>query len=168
MVDTLPELIATLIGVATGGIGALFWDRRSNLKRKRQRAEVILRNLGQELLDTFNAMQVAKPVYDAGDGFNFYISTVAWETAVASGDLPEIIGFELADIIENQYSMLFHLRYYIEQYSALQLAPQQVPRQAALLTGYRESITKGLNAAIRFHPEVMAHIDAARSAGVKD
>ncbi len=161
LVEALPELIATLVGVAVGGVGALFANRRAELFRKRKRAEIVLRNISQELLDGYNAMKAALPAFEqASGGVNFYISTIAWETAVASGDLPEIIGFELADEIENQYSTLFHLRYYLEQFSAVTLAAADTPGQATLKQSYRGAIIKGLKAAMQRHPAVIARIEA--------
>jgi len=163
LIEALPDLLATLVGVAIGGLGALFANRRAELFRKRKRAEIVLRNISQEMLEAYNAMKAALPVYEASIGVNFYISTVAWETAAASSDLPEIVGFQLADTIENQYSMFFHLRYYLAQFSSALLVSDGNPRIEALAASYRDTIIKGLNAAIRHHPVVVAEIEAANS-----
>ena len=160
LVEALPDLIATLVGVAIGGIGALFANRRSELFRKRKRKQILLRNISQELTDSYNAMRTALPVYEAKGGVSFYISTIAWETAVASGDLPEIIGFELADAIENQYSIYFHLRYYLGEFSKTLHNPASNDQIEALKQVYREAIIKGLNAAINHHADVMGRIEA--------
>ncbi|MBN1483985.1 MAG: hypothetical protein JXA37_04630 [Chloroflexia bacterium] len=40
-----------------------------------------------------------------------YVSVIAWETALASGDLPSTIGFELNDVISAQYALLVRIRY---------------------------------------------------------
>ena len=162
IVDALPDLLATLVGVAIGGLGALFVNRRSELFQKRKRKQIVLRNISQELVDSYNAMQAALPVYEAEQGVSFYISTIAWETAVASGDLPDIIGFELADSVENQYSMYFHLRYYLAEYSATLHSSAPSDQIAVLRSIYREAIIKGLNAASQHHPQVIAQIEAAR------
>ena len=58
--QALPEMIATLIGVVVGGVGALYIDSRRELSNKKKRAEIILYNIFGELEDNFLALEKAK------------------------------------------------------------------------------------------------------------
>ena len=62
--QALPEMIATLIGVAVGGLGALYLDERRSLLEKRKRSQVILHNLKSELEDNFHQLADAKTAYE--------------------------------------------------------------------------------------------------------
>ena len=125
--QALPEMIATLIGVVVGGVGALYIDSRRELSNKKKRAGIILYNIFGELKDNFLALEKARPAYEETSfGKSFYISTIAWETATTGGDLPDIMGFELADIIENQYSILQNLAYYVNLMTQLWFAPDSI------------------------------------------
>ena len=54
--QALPEMIATLIGVVVGGLGALYIERQRELSSTRKRARIILHNLYGELEDNFYAL----------------------------------------------------------------------------------------------------------------
>ena len=55
--QALPEMIATLIGVVVGGVGALYIDSRRELSNKKKRAGIILYNIFGELKDNFLALE---------------------------------------------------------------------------------------------------------------
>ncbi len=157
--QALPEMIATLIGVVVGGVGALYIDSRRELSNKKKRAEIILYNIFGELEDNFLALEKAKPAYEETDyGKSFYISTIAWKTATTGGDLPDIIGFELADIIENQYSILQSLGYYVNLMTQLWFAPDSIEGKKEMQEGFRKHIINGLQEAIEYHPYVIQKI----------
>ena len=157
--QALPEMIATLIGVVVGGLGALYIERKRELSGVRKRARIILHNLYGELEDNFYALENAKPAYEETPyGKSFYISSIAWETATQGGDLPDIIGFELADIIENQYSILLRLGYYVNLMTQLWFAPDSIIGKKEMQEGFRQHIINGLQEAIEYHPYVIQQI----------
>ena len=157
--QALPETIATLIGVVVGGVGALYIDSRRELSNKKKRAGIILYNIFGELKDNFLALEKARPAYEETSfGKSFYISTIAWETATTGGDLPDIMGFELADIIENQYSILQNLAYYVNLMTQLWFAPDSIEGKREMQGGFRKNILNSLQEAIEYHPFVIQKI----------
>ena len=161
--QALPEMIATLIGVVVGGVGALYINRKQEQSTKKKRAKIILYNIFGELEDNFIAMRKAKPAYeDTPFGKSFYIKTIAWQTATTGGDLPDIIGFELADTIENQYSILQNLGYYVDLMTQLWFAPDSIEGKKDMREGFRRHIINGLQEAINYHPHVIQKITDSR------
>lgn len=152
-------MIATLIGVVVGGLGALYIERQRELSRSKRRARIILYNIYGELEDNFHALENAKPAYEQTPfGKSFYISTIAWQTATTGGDLPDIIGYELADIIENQYSILLRLVYYVNLMTQLWFAHDSIEGKKDMQEGFRGHIINGLQEAIEYHPFVIKQI----------
>ena len=99
----LTEVLATLLGIFVGTLAALATDRYNERRRNRRRARIILRSLAQELNENNSTLKTAKPAYKSKPwGKSFYISTIAWETALSSGDLPDIIGFELTPLGDSE------------------------------------------------------------------
>ena len=157
--QALPEMIATLIGVVVGGVGALYINRKQEQSSRKKRAKIILYNIYGELEDNFLALETAKPAYEQTPfGKSFYISTIAWKTATTGGDLPDIIGFELADVIENQYSILLNLGYYVELMTQLWFAPDSIIGKREMQEGFRKHIINSLHEAIEYHPYVIQKI----------
>ena len=157
--QALPEMIATLIGVVVGGLGALYINRKQEQSAKKKRAKIILYNIFGEMEDNYIAKGKAKPAYEKTPfGKSFYISTIAWETATTGGDLPDIIGFELADIIENQYSILKNLGYYVGLMTQLWFASDSIEGKKDKQEGFRQHIINGLQEAIEYHPYVIQKI----------
>ncbi|MEM1229128.1 MAG: hypothetical protein AAGI15_01220 [Pseudomonadota bacterium] len=165
LLDALPDLIATLIGVAIGGLGALLAGRAAERRRRRGRATTVLRTLKQEMMSCYQILTVVRDAGAQPQGqMNFYLSTSAWETANGGGDLPEIIGYRLAAAIERHYSMIFHLRHYVMQQSALDLSPPDNPNLRKLRSSYAAIIHQGVEAAMRNHPAAIAEIEEALGA----
>ena len=163
--QALPEMIATLIGVVVGGLVALYIVRQRELSSTRKRARIILHNLYGELEDNFYALENAKPAYENTPfGKSFYISTIAWKTATTGGDLPDIIGFELADNMENQYSILMRLGYYVDLMTQLWFAPDSIEGKREMQQGFRQHIINGLQEAIEYHPFVIQQISVTQKA----
>lgn len=156
------ETIATLVGIFVGTLAALATDRRNEQRRKRRRAKTILRSLSQELSDNYKTLRDAKPVYLSTPwGRSFYISTIAWETVLAGGDLPDIIGFELTDSISAQYALLVRIRYYVGLLTQLWFAPAEIPGYEDIRRGFHRQIVETMNRAISRHTEVIRQIGQA-------
>lgn len=157
--QAIPEMIATLIGVVVGGLGALYIDRIREQSNQRKRARIILHNIYGELEDNYHALLNARPAYEETRyGKSFYISTIAWKTATTGGELPEIIGYELADIIENQYAILLRLVYYVDLMTRLWFAHDSIDGKSEMQDGFRNHIVNGLQEAIEYHPYVIKKI----------
>ncbi len=158
----ITETIATLVGMFVGTLAALATDRYNERRRKRRRAKIILRSLSQELDDNCHTLRVVKPAYQKTSwGKSFYISTIAWETAVSSGDLPDIIGFELTDVISTQYALLVRIRYYVDLLTRLWFAPTEIQGYEDIRRGFNRAIVQTMHQAINSHPEVMGQIGRA-------
>jgi len=153
--EILPEMIATIVGVAIGGMGALYNNRRQSNAFKRNRAKILLKNIDTELKETFKTITDAKQVFEeARYGKSFYLSSIAWDTATKGGDLAHVIGVELADVVENQYSVCFRLRYYVDLMTQLWLAPMEIEGRVAIQEGFRKQILLDLDAWLGRYPEV--------------
>lgn len=158
----LADILTTLVGIFSGTLLALALDRHNERRRKRQRAATVLRSLMQELGENDTVLRAAKPTYlSTAWGKSFYVSTIAWETALSSGDLPDIIGFELTDAISAQYALLVRIRYYVGLLTQLWLAPADIDGYESIRAGFREAILSSLNRAINNHPELLRRIQQA-------
>jgi hypothetical protein len=156
-------MIATLVGIFVGTLAALAADRYNERRRKRQRAGVILRSLVKELEENHATLKAVKPAYQrTAWGKSFYLSTIAWETALASGDLPAIIGDGLTDAFSSQYALLVRIRYHVGLLTQLWFAPAEIEGREDIRKGLTKSILDAMNQAINQHPEVLAE---ARRAG---
>ncbi len=158
----IAETVATLIGIFVGTLAALTTERRTERRRKRGRAKVVLRALSQELSDTYHTLQAARPAYLRTPwGQSFYISTIAWETALSGGDLPDVIGLELTDTISAQYATLVRIRYYVGLLTQLWLAPAEIEGYQEIRHGFHQAILEAMNQAISRHPQVTKQIKKA-------
>jgi uncharacterized membrane protein YccC len=158
----IAETIATLIGIFVGTLAALTADRRNERRRKQRRARVVLRSLSQELSESYHTLQTARSAYLRTPwGQSFYISTIAWETAMAGGDLPDIIGFELTDAISAQYALLVRIRYYVDLLTQLWFAPDEIQGYEEIRRGFHRAILEAMNQAINRHPNVIKQIKSA-------
>jgi hypothetical protein len=154
--NIVTETIATLLGIFVGTLAALATDRYNERRRNRRRARTVLRSLLQELNENYTTLQAVKPFYQKNPwGKSFYISTVAWETALSSGDLPEIIGFGLTDALSTQYALLVRIRYYVDLLTRLWFAPSEIQGYEDIRQGFRRAIIEAMNKAINNHPEVV-------------
>jgi hypothetical protein len=154
------EGIISLVGIFVGMVAALALDRFTERQRKRQRSKIILRALAQELSDNYKVLQDVKPAYQNTPwGRSFYISTIGWETALSSGDLPDIIGFELADLIATQYALLVRLRYYVDLLTRLWFAPQTIQGYEDIRRGLHKTIVDTSTQALSRHAAVLEGIN---------
>ena len=157
--SVLIQTVASLVGVFVGALAALAMDRQNTRKRQRQRARTLMRVLSQELTENYETLLAAKPGYETTAwGKSFYLSTIAWETALASGDLPEILGYELADHLALQYGWLARIRYYVDLLTRLWLAPPGITGYQEIQQGFRQAILSAMEKAEAGHREVMQHI----------
>ena len=162
MGSIISETVAALIGIFMGTLAALATDRRNERRRKRRRAKIILRSLAKELNDNHKTMQDVWPVYRRTPwGRSFYVSTIAWETALAGGDLPDIIGFELTDAISGQYALLVRIRYYVNLLTQLWFSPTEIQGYEEIRRGFHRTIVDTMNQAINRHNEVAGQISRA-------
>jgi hypothetical protein len=165
LLDVLPEMIATIVGVAIGGMGALYNSRRQDNDRKRKRANILLQNLAGELSDNMQVLKLALSSFnETSYGRSFHLGTIAWDTATAKGDLADILGIELADRIENQYRVFFRLRYYIDLMTRLWLAPMEIEGRADIREGFKGHIVQAIEEAIEGYPSVQMGIDEQKTA----
>ncbi|MGD9101742.1 MAG: hypothetical protein PVF45_14770 [Anaerolineae bacterium] len=160
MDNIVAETIATLVGIFVGTLAALLMDRRNEQRRLRQRARTVLRSLAQELSENYKTIKDAKPAYVSTPwGKSFYVSTVAWETALSSGDLPDIIGFELTDAISAQYALLTRIRYYVNLLTQLWFAPNDVAGYEKMQQGFNRAIVEAMSQAISQHTALVGQIE---------
>ena len=156
----IADTITTLIGIFVGTLAAIAADRYNQRRRKRRRAKIILRSLFRELNENHSTLRSVKLAYQkTAWGKSFYISTIAWETALSSGDLPDIIGFELTDVISAQYALLVRIRYYVDLLTRLWMAPAEIPGYEEIRRGFHRAIVEAMNKAINLHPEVVGLIE---------
>lgn len=155
----LIEIIGTLLGIFVGTLAALAVDRHNERRRNQQRAKIILHALALELENNKRTLQAVRPAYQSTPwGESFYVSTIAWETALSSGDLPGIIGTELADHISSHYSLLVRVRYYVDLLTKVWFAPDEIQDYEKIQEGFRRKILEAINQALSMHPHVIAQI----------
>lgn len=162
----LTDVVGTLIGIFVGTLAALATDRYNERRRNRRRAKIVLRSLAQELNENYETLRAVKPTYQSKPwGKSFYVSTIAWETALSSGDLPTIIGFELTDVMSAQYALLVRIRYYVDLLTRLWFAPAEIQGYEEIRKGFRQMIVKTMNQAMNSHSEVMRLIGSVLKRG---
>ena len=155
------DIVGSLIGIFIGTLAALAADRYNERRRNRRRARVILRSIAQELNENYETLRAVKPTYKSKAwGKSFYVSTIAWETALAGRDLPDIIGFGLTDAISAQYALLVRTRYYVNLLTQLWFAPSEIEGYEEIQKGFRQNIMTTMNKAMSNHPEVMRLINS--------
>ena len=153
------ELITSLVGIFFGMLAALAVDRYNEQRRRRLRAKIILKSLSQELNENFNTLQQVRSAYVTTPfGKSFYVNTVAWETAVASGELPAIIGDDLTDSISDQYALLVRIRYYVDLLTRLWFAPANITGYEEIRHGFNQQIVEAMNKAINRHEPLLTMI----------
>jgi hypothetical protein len=154
------ETTATMIGIFAGAILAFTVDKFNERLKKKKRAKILLRSISLELRDNFDAIQSARQEYmNTPWGKSFYISSTAWDTAVAGGDLPDIIGFELADSIAAQYALFVRIRYYVDLMTQLWLVPDTIPGYNDKRAGFHKAILDTMNKAVNNHREVITLVE---------
>lgn len=162
----LVDVVGTLIGIFVGTLAALATDRYNERRRNRRRAKIILRSLAQELNEDYETLRAVKPTYQSKPwGKSFYVSTISWETALSSGDLPGIIGFGLADVISAQYALLVRIRYYVDLLTRLWFAPTEIQGYEEIRRGFRQMIVKTMSQAMNNHSEVLRLVGSVLKEG---
>lgn len=158
----LVEIVAGLVGIFVGTLAALAVDRHKERRRNRQRARIILRTLEQELKENHRTLQMVRPVYlKQPFGKSFYLSTTAWETAMASDDLPAIIGFALSDELAAQYGLFVRIRYHVNLLTQLWFAPTDIDGYTAIQRGLNRAIVEAMQQAIGGHIPLLGEIEEA-------
>jgi len=166
LIEAIPELIATLVGVSLGFIVALAAERARERSRRNKQAVIILHSLSQELRQNYDVMTSILPHFKSTPfGKSYFINTTAWDTALSTDELPEIIGFTLADTIAAHYGILSKLRHYGDLLVRVWLAPDEITGHADIQAGFRHIIVQSMETAIDNHPQVMAKIEKQRARG---
>ncbi len=157
--NLIVETIAALIGIFIGTLAALAVERNNERRRNRRRAKIILRSLAQELNENYTTLQTVKSAYLVTPfGKSFYVNTVAWETALYTGDLPDIIGDDLTDSLSDQYALLVRIRYYVDLLTRLWFAPTDIPGYEDIRQGFNQAILEAMTRAINNHDPLMDRI----------
>lgn len=157
--NVLTEMIAGLVGIFVGTLAALAVERYKEHRRNRRRARTVLRALAQELEENQRTLQSVRPAYtQTSFGKSFYLGTIAWETALAGGDLSAIIGVELADTIAAHYALLVRIRYYVDLLTRLWFAPADIPGYDDIRGGFHRSILETMAQALGSYPRLQGTI----------
>jgi hypothetical protein len=160
LLGVLPELIATLIGIFIGSYAAIRIDRRTEHRHKLKRKNITLKNIQQELNQNYHTIKAVLDAYkNTPYGKGIYVSTIAWETSVAHGDLQDVIGSELSDVIENQYSRLLNLRYYVDLLTTLWFSPKQIDGYEIIRSEFRSKIIDIIEDILAAQAEIVEAID---------
>lgn len=161
--NVLVETIAGLVGIFIGTLAALAVERYKERLQNRRRARTVLRSLAQELAENHRTLQAVRPAYaQTPFGKSFFVSTIAWETALAGGDLPAIIGVELADAVAAQYALLVRIRYYVDLLTRLWFAPADIDGYEEIRHGFGQAIVEAMVQAIANHPRLAGAIERGR------
>ena len=108
--------------------------------------------LAQELRGNYRTLDEVKAAYqNTAWGKSFYVSITAWETAMSGGDLPDIIGFELTDVIASQYALFVRIRYYVDLLTRLWFAPNDIQGYEEMRNGFRRAILETMTQALEQH-----------------
>ena len=162
----LVDIIGTLIGIFVGTLAALATDRYNERRRNRRRARIILRSLAQELNENYETLRDVKPTYQSKPwGKSFFVSTISWETALSSGDLPTIIGFELTDVVSAQYALLVRIRYYVDLLTRFWFSLTEIQGYEEIRKGFHQAIVQTMNQAMNNHSEVLRLIGSVLKGG---
>ncbi len=162
--NLLVQAIASVTGVFFGVLAAMAIDRHNTRRRHQRRGQTLLRILSQELAENDLTLRTVREAYETTPwGKSFYLSTIAWETALASGDLPEILGYELSDRLATQYGWLSRIRYHVDLLTRLWLAPRDIPGYEEIQKGFRQAILLAMEQAMAGHAEVMEFLRKQRS-----
>jgi hypothetical protein len=161
--NILAETVASLVGIFVGMLAALAVDRHNEHRRNQRRARTILFSLTQELNENYTTLQAVKSAYTSTAwGKSFYISTIAWETALASGDLPDVIGFELVNTISGHYALLVRIRYHVDLLTRLWFAPSEIQGYDEIRQGFVKAILSTMTQVNNQHSGVMKLIQQGR------
>ncbi|MBN1886870.1 MAG: hypothetical protein JW850_02735 [Thermoflexales bacterium] len=159
--ELIVDAVLTLVGIFAGSMAALALDRWNEQRQLRRQAKTVLHSLLQELRDNYKALQNAKPAYaNTPWGRSFYLSTIAWETAGAGGDLPDIIGGEMADAIASQYALFVRIRYHVDLLTRLWFAPADIPGYEEIRAGFRQAILDAMKDALGQQANMLERIKA--------
>jgi hypothetical protein len=160
------EALAALLGIVVGTLLALDIDRRKERRRRRGRAQSLLRSLQLELDRNHRALVEARPAFRKTRwGRSFHVETTAWDTAVAGGDLPDVIGVQLVDALTEQYGALIRLRYSLDLMTRLWMAPRDIEGYESMRSGFHHAIEAAMDEAVERYSRVCGKISSALREG---
>lgn len=167
--ELLAEALMTLASIFLGTLAALATNRRNEQRQRQRRARLVLRSLLHELGDNHKTLRDVKSAFaSTAWGRSFYLSTTAWETALAGGDLPAVVGFELADLIAAQYALFVRIRYYVDLLTQLWLAPADIQGYEEIRAGFRQAIVGAMGQALDRHARLVERIREHPAAAALD
>jgi len=160
LIQAIPELIATVVGVSLGGFFAFAAERHRERGRRNKLAVTVLRSISQELRTNHEVTTSVLPHFETTRfGKSYFLYTSVWDTVLSTDELADIIGYRLADIIAAHYGLLAKLRYYGDLLVHVWLAPSNIEGYAKISAGFHKIIVQTLTDAIENHPRVMAQIE---------
>lgn len=157
--NLVARMISTTVGIFLGALAAYAADRYNERSKKSMRAKIIHSSVWQELNENNDTLITVRPDFTSTPwGKSFFVSSIAWDTAISSGDLPNLIGFELADTISSQDALLVRIRYYVDLLTKLWFAPDSIPRYQDKIQGFYRNIVETMAVAFARHPKIMGSI----------
>jgi len=75
--------------------------------------------------------------------------------------LPDVIGFELTDVISAQYALLTRMRYYVDLLTRLWFAPNDVTGYEDMQRGFNRAIVGAMSQALNRHTALVGQIEKA-------
>ena len=160
LIQAIPELIATVVGVTLGGFFAFAAERHRERGRRNKLAVTVLRSVSQELRTNYDVTTSVLPHFQTTTfGKSYFLYTSVWDTVLSTDELADIIGYRLADIIAAHYGLLAKLRYYGDLLVHVWLAPSNIEGYSEIRAGFRKIIVQTLTVTIENHPRVMEQIE---------
>ena len=160
LIEAIPELIATVVGVTLGGFFAFAAERHRERGRRNKLAVTVLRSISQELRTNYDVTTSVLPHFQSTPfGKSFFLYTSVWDTVLSTDELADIIGYRLADVIAAHYGLLAKLRYYGDLLVHVWLAPSNIEGYADIRSGFRKIIIQTLSVTIENHPRVVEQIE---------
>lgn len=153
------EFIAPLVGVFVGTLLALWIDHRNSQRNRVHRARILLESLQKELETNHDTVKRIRPAYQREPwGKSFYVETSAWETAIASGDVSDLLGQKIANELSVQYGRFVRMRYYVDLLTRLWFAPDTIDGAEEMRRGFHDNILRAMTEVVNHHRTVMSMI----------
>lgn len=163
-IEIAVEFIAPLVGVFVGTLLALWIDHRNAQQNRAHRARILLESLQKELELNHDTIKRMRPAYQREPwGKSFYVETIAWETAVASGNVADLLGQTMANELSKQYGRFVRMRYYVDLLTRLWFAPDTIDGAEEMRRGFHDNILRTMTEVVNHHQVVMAMIHESQN-----
>ena len=158
-IEIAVEFIAPLVGVFVGTLLAWWIDHRNTQQNRAYRARILLESLQKELETNHDTVKRMRPAYQRERwGKSFYVETVVWETAIASGDVADLLGQKMANELSKQYGRFVRMRYYVDLLTRLWFAPDAIDGAEEMRLGFHDNILRTMTDVVNHHQLVMGMI----------